>query len=205
MNMHLLSWWLKLIFIALNFRHYVGIPVSHPQSAEISNSSDYAGYPQQDELRRYRPFLMASLRGSRSLDTVNFALWGNQYSNKNEACDAVQRLVTEVQKNTSNISGGCTTKYNCDYNRNRFPQTLIAIECNGICETTSYEFPTRGTCIGRQRYVNILTFVPDEVTTTRTENIEGSGSDDSLSINDEQGEWIFQTISINQSCVCLAK
>ena len=157
------------------------------QQMKTTNSSFnyYDGYPQQDELKEYLPYLLFHLRGSNALSTINLALWDWHFESREEACAAVDEYIKKLKNQSSDEQKErrrtCQLIYGCNYDSDRFPSTIITVDCGySYCETTDYNYPARGTCLEVQHFISTLRFVPDpteevEEKEAKTESGEASG------------------------------
>ena len=214
MNMHLPSL-LIFFFVQTSYiSHHktTASPLLFPRAENGSSPDYYEGYPQREVLENKSLYLLGHLQGSRALSTTNLALWDGHYSDEEEACEAVKEFLEQQSKRESSnkeTHRGCAATYTCDYNRYRFPSTIININCDStrsFCETTQDNWPVRGSCLGDQYYLTTLQFVPDPASpsvqdSTRVDD-DGSGSQ---SDQDITGSWIFQTSLRNKGCLCLSK
>ncbi len=195
-------------------------PVLYPVAAEVDQGRSYLdGYPQSQELEPYAQDLIRYLQHSHALSSINLALWNRHYDNEEHACNAVDAFLKqrdpEAQKLRSEIGKGCEETYRCDYDKHRFPSTLIAVECgsNGhrTCQTTQDNWPVRGACLGDQYYLYTVKFLPDTPISVHQEeqvsNINAESGDGESNQNNEehiQGRWTFQTSLTNRGCLCIS-
>lgn len=212
MNMYLLGHsQLFIFFIVQSFSHHKtsGVPLLARRSITSQNSGSnrinassnfYDQYPQQEELKKYLPFYLGYLRTSYPRSNINLALWNRYFEGEEEACAAVQEYTEDLRRSTT----GCETRYECNYDENRIPSTLISISCgDGACISREYSQPARGSCFGDQLFLNTMKFVPSMSAEQNRTELEGSGGEE-LRPN-RKGRWGFETIPLNQRCICLAK
>lgn len=224
MNMqHLSSLLILLTAYCISHHKVTASPILSSDVVESGSqdnaTSYYEGYPQRGELENYSLYLLGHLQGSRALSSLNLALWNQHFHSKEEACNAVshylQQRRSEKLHSGREPSRGCEATYKCDYDKYRFPSTLINVDCDSTasyCHTTQDNWPVRGSCLGDQYYLTTLKFMPDRAPLSPQEagvsDIEISGDGD-LGIHTETsaitGRWIFQTSLRNKSCLCLAK
>ncbi len=236
MNMHLSSF-SRLLFLHLISYHYIagapsllspstspsaggagGNDAEAPRYSSRANSTEgeeasstdndfYRGYPQQEEMKDKLPYLLAHLEATDSLSLVNLALWKTRYSSQEEACSAVDKYTRKLEQ-----AGSCRPSYSCDYDKDRFPSTLIAMKCGeSYCGTTNYGYPVRGSCLGKQSFIMTLKF--EEEQEEEEESQEGSSGDEDdggemhHDANDleRKGTWIHERLNFSSRCSCRAK
>lgn len=226
MNMHLqnlLTCFIVLASYKISQHRTAGSPLLHPQSSQVdtelegtSNSTSYYdGYPQRVQLERHSQYLLGYLRESRALSTINLAMWDKHFDNEQEAREAVDKY---LEHKSREVSKGCSASYRLDYNKYRFPATIIVVECNktrNYCDATQESWSTRGSCVGEQYYLTTLIFRPDtpapflqQHTGAQIIGEEGSGElehNTGDSIDHLTGHWGFHTTIMSRRCLCLAK
>lgn len=214
MNMHLPSL-LIFFFVQTSYiSHHktTASPLLFPRTAAENGTSPgyYDGYPQRQVLENKSLYLLGHLQGSRALSTTNLALWDRHFSSEEEAREAVEEFLEQQSRGGSSSKEthrGCAATYSCDYDKYRFPSTIINIHCDStrsFCETTQDNWPVRGSCLGDQYYLTALQFVPDPTPPSVQVDDDGSGAAQ-WTDQDITGSWIFQTSIRNKGCLCLSK
>lgn len=186
------------------------------RSSETDNNATsyiYDGYPQRQELETYSQYLLVHLKATGALSTVNLALWNRKFDNEQEASQAAEEYL--VHK-SSEVARGCQADYRYNYNKYRFPSTIITVECNrtrNYCDATEEAWPTSGSCLGDKYYLTTLLFQPDIVPLsssvheqhTGAQIVEEASGEFEPAFEDLAGKWEFHTALVNRGCLCLAK
>ena len=171
----------------------------------------YDGYPQRDQLELYSLYLLSRLRANRDITSINMALWNQTFRNEQEAKKGVEDYLLEQQLTWSQeVTVGCQANYKYDYNKYRFPSTLIAVDCNSTklyCVTAHGE--PGGDCLGDKFFLTTLLFEPDQTAPAVPEQQDTGGqvfideaSGDSPN-EDIPGRWTFRNTLVNKGCLCL--
>lgn len=233
MNMQYLS---LLIFVFAQtsyINHYktAASPILYPRSTvadqqrngNASSRNYYDGYPQKEELKKNLPYLLNNLRGSHALSAINLALWNTHYEDEEKACEAVDVYLKERSRDESSSNRICEASYRCDFDKYRFPSTIIAVDCDdGYCETTEEDdWQVRGSCLGDQYYLYTMKFFPDplpppvvvEQVSAEVETVsDGASGEGGLGIGRDEdeskeikGKWAIQSSIRKKGCLCLAK
>ena len=206
-----------LVFIYIvSYYGMNAIPALNPEDELQNNPSSRSyldGYPQEQDLEHYVQYLLSYLEHSQALSTINLALWNQHYDNREQACGAVDAFVKQRNLSAEDISSetdrNCKETYRCDYDRYRFPSTIITVECgSAVCYTMEDNWPARGACLGDQYYLTTLKFIPDTPTSVQPEQVnkdDVSGDGESNQINEEdiEGRWAFQSSLANRGCLCI--
>ena len=178
-----------------------------------SSTSYYEGYPQRSELEKLSLYLLGHLQGSRALSTINLAFWNQHFDSEEEACQAVDQYL-QPRRDEADKSSDCEATYKCDFNKYRFPATIIDVDCEsalGYCRTTQNNWPVRGSCTGDQYDLTTLQFIRNHAPlapismreVTSTDESETSGDGDQARPEDIPGRWVFQSSVRNKNCLCL--
>lgn len=196
---------------AISSHKTTALPAFFPEDDQGRNYS-LDGYPQQQALENYAYYLLITLQHSSALSSINLALWNQNFANQEQACSAVDTFLRERAEEDFPVETGrgCRETYRCDYDRYRFPSTLIAVECGSVdgsfCRKTENR-PTRGVCLGDQYGLHTLKFIPDNPEPAAAahqvivSNDGASGNGESN--HHEEGRWGFQRTATNKGCLCV--
>ena len=220
MNMQHLRRLVIILIVQISYisqRRAAASPVVNPRSVvdfiSENATSYYEGYPQKQKLARYVPYLLGHLQGSRALSSINLALWKEHHDSEQEACAAVNSYLTQQRTLGDVGENGCRATYHCNFNKDRFPSTLIDVDCystRSYCVKTQNNQQVRGYCSANQYYLTTLKFVRDptqaspQESPTGAQERDGSGLKTDLEPEEEEirGSWWFQTSLSNKGCLC---
>lgn len=179
-------------------------------SAVVQTQDDrksyYSDYPNLDNMKRLQSYITATFRDVSSGPAdlaLAVALWDQNFDNREEACAAVESTVANNVGEQSE-SESCQPTYRCDYDKGRWPSTLIDVNCSyHPCRATSYNSPARDTCWGPQQTIPIVKFQQETQQASLDAMAESSESEDTKI--EMSGKWAIETFPLTTVCFCSAK
>lgn len=213
MNMHLSSL-LLCVIVSATHKTSTASPLYRPDDTDSNSTNYYDGYPEKQQLETYSRFLLGHFKVTGALSTANLALWNRKFDNENEASQAAAEYLLHKG---GEITRGCLASYRYDYNKYRFPSTIIVVDCNSTrnyCDATQEDWPTSGSCLGHTFYLTTLIFQPDpsplfgsvdQEQHTGVQMEDGASGEFGQKFEDLTGKWSFETKLENKGCLCLAK
>lgn len=227
MNMQHLRRLLIILIVQTSYisQRAAASPIVNPRSVveflSENGTSYYEGYPQKQKLERYAPYLLGHLQGSRALSSINLALWKEHHGSEQAACAAVDDYLRQQRKLGEVGGNGCRATYHCNFNKDRFPSTLIDVDCHSTrsyCVRRQNNQQVRGYCSADHYYLTTLKFLRDppqvsvqdptqassQESPTGAQERDGSGLKTGLEPEEEEikGSWWFQTSLSNKGCLC---
>lgn len=183
--------------------------VKSPTKDTIGSSRNY---PEMDKVLKNKVKRSLELVSQRypSLAVAALALMYQKFENQEEACAAVDSLTANITRDRDETQReSCQSEYVCDYNKGRWPSTLINVNCSYMyspCRATPYNSPPRETCLRSQKRIKVASFQEDtQQESSLDTELEGSATGSTHKNTEIKGRWVRDYLMITTQCFCSAK
>ena len=163
------------------------------EGLEAVDATINQSYPEMEN--RLMKRLVRGLLPSANRWPIPLHFWNHSFENREEACAAVDAFMATTEDN------GCQSSYECDYDKGRWPSTLISLQCsrNTLCRATPYTSYPRESCSKREYYLTVAQFQEDKsVSSLQQPELPGERQTG----NELKGQWKRKRIIKTVKCFC---
>ena len=183
-------------------------------SVVVQNQDSSRNYYDDDskleDMERLQSYITPNLRymSSEEFSTgsglaLALALWDQNFENGEEACAAANSTIARE----GSKGEFCQPNYRCDYNKGRWPSTLIHVNCSySACRATPYKSPPMESCWGPQQVIPIVIFQQEtQVSLDTMTELEERVDERTHTKMEIKGRWVIRNFPLTTHCFCSAK